>query len=887
MGSNQKSTGVDVVMAGRYPCPRVNRPPGSGAAVCQDVSVTENLTRAEAAERSRLIRVDGYDVDLDLTSGADTFASTTTVAFRAQRPGDSTWIDLIAPEVMSVSLNGSDLDPDDVYDGTRIRLDNVQADNILIVRARCAYMRTGEGVHRFVDPVDNEVYLYTQFESADARRMYACFEQPDLKAPFTLHVRAPQHWVVVSNAPSPDQTTLGDNTCRWDFPATPPISTYITALVAGPYYSVHDVYDGPHGSYPLALFCRASLAEFLDPDDIFLLTKQGFAFFEGEFDVPYPFVKYDQLFVPEFNAGAMENAACVTFTEDMVFRSRVTDAAYEQRANTILHEMAHMWFGDLVTMTWWDDLWLNESFAEWAAHHANVNATRYTDAWTTFSNQRKAWAYRQDQLPSTHPIAADMVDLDAVRVNFDGITYAKGASALRQLVAWVGEDNFRAGINAYFTKHAWGNTELRDLLVELEASSGRDLSGWTTEWLQTSGVNLMRPDISLADDGTYRSVAILQEPPAMPVGVAPTLRSHRMALGLYDFVDGALVRRERIELDVVGARTDVPELIGVRQPDLLLLNDDDLTFTKVRLDDRSWRTAVSHLGDVVESMPRALIWGAAWDMVRDAEVPTGEYVDLVIAGLPRESDIGVVQQTLRQVRTAIDLFATTDHRPLYIARLASALDDLMHSAAPGSDHQLAFVRAFASVASSDADLDAVSGLLHGSVVLDGLAVDTDLRWSFLQRLAATGRAELDAIEAELERDDTATGRRQSAVARAARPSSEAKALAWADMMERTDLPNAILEATIGGFVQPDQVNLLTPYRDRYFAEIAHAWSAQTMEMGQSLVMGLYPSLIVDERTLTDTDAFLAREDLNPALRRLVIEGKDGVRRALLARATDA
>ena len=665
------------------------------------------------------------------------------------------------------------------------------------------------------------------------------------------------------------------------------MSTYITALVAGPYYSVHDVYDGPHGSYPLRIFCRTSLAEFLDPDDIFLLTKQGFAFFEEEFGVPYPFVKYDQLFVPEFNAGAMENAACVTFLEDMVFRSRVTDAAYEQRANTILHEMAHMWFGDLVTMKWWDDLWLNESFAEWAAHHANVNATRYTDAWTTFSNLRKAWAYRQDQLPSTHPIAADMVDLDAVRVNFDGITYAKGASALRQLVAWVGEDNFRKGINAYFTKHAWGNTELSDLLSELEAASGRDLSGWTAEWLQTSGVNLMRPDLDVAEDGTYRSVAILQEPPAMPEGVAPTLRSHRMALGLYDLTDAGLVRRERIELDVVGPRTEVPQLTGAKQPDLLLLNDDDLTFTKVRLDDRSWRSAVSHVGDLTDSMPRALVWGAAWDMVRDAEVPTGEYVDLVIAGLPRETDIGVVQQTLRQVRTAVDLFATPEHRPEYVARLAAALNGLMRAADPGSDHQLAFVRAFTSLATSPADLDTVAGLLDGTIVLEGLAVDADLRWSMLQRLAATGRAELDAIEAELGRDDTATGRRQAAIARAARPSLEAKDLAWAEMMERTDIPNAILEATIGGFVQPDQVDLLSHFRTRFFDDIVRAWDAQTMEMGQSLAMGLYPSLIVDAKTVRETDDFLRRDDLNPALRRLVIEGRDGVSRSLRARAADA
>jgi len=846
-----------------------------------------NMTRAPAAQRSQVVTVGGYDVALDLTTGPDTFGCITTVAFSCRAPGGSTWIDLVAPEVTSVNLNGRVLDPKEVFNGARIQLDNLDVANVLIVHARCAYMRTGEGLHRFVDPVDDEVYLYTQFESADARRMYACFEQPDLKAPFTLHVTAPDHWQVVSNAPTPDPVSLGDGTARWDFPPTKPISTYITALVAGPYLVVRDSYTGKFGTYPLGIFCRASLGEFLDPDDIFLLTKQGFAFFEDEFGIPYPFGKYDQLFVPEFNAGAMENAACVTFLEDMVFRSRVTDTAYEQRANTILHEMAHMWFGDLVTMKWWDDLWLNESFAEWAAHHANVNATRYHDAWTTFGNLRKAWAYRQDQLPSTHPIAADMVDLDAVRVNFDGITYAKGASALRQLVAWVGEENFNRGINAYFTKHAWGNTELNDLLSELEAASGRDLSDWTAEWLQTSGVNLMRPDITVNDDGTYASVAILQEPPRLPEGVAPTLRSHRMALGLYDLTPDGLVRRDRIELDIVDARTEVPRLTGAKQPDLLLLNDDDLTFTKVRLDDRSWRTAVSHLGGFPSSMPRSLVWGAAWDMVRDAEVPTGEYVDLVISGLPHETDISVVQQTLRQVKSAIDLFADPDNRPAYLQRLADTLDQLMRAADAGSDRQLAFVRAFTSCATSPPHLDTVAGLLNGSTVLPGLAVDADLRWFLLQRLAATGRAELDMIQGEVVRDDTATGRRQAALARAARPSPEAKQLAWAEAMESTDLPNAVLEATIMGFVQPDQVDILTPFRERYFEQIVGSWAAQTMEMGQALAMGMYPSLIIDAETLRQTDEFLRRDDLNAALRRLVVEGRDGVQRSLRARAADS
>ena len=845
---------------------------------------TENITRAQAQERARLIESRSYDVTVDLT-GDTLFTSVTRATFGCRTPGADTWIDLIAPKVHSVVLNGTSLDASQVFDGYRIQLPNLLAENEVVITADCAYMNTGEGLHRFVDPVDNETYLYTQFESADARRMFACFEQPDLKAAFALTVTAPSHWKVISNSTSPDPEMITPTTSRWTFDATPRMSTYITALVAGPYHEVRDSYTGTFGTYPLGIFCRNSLAQFLDPEDIFDLTKAGFEFFEKQFQIGYPFGKYDQLFVPEFNAGAMENAGCVTFLEDLIFRSRVTDAAYEQRANTILHEMAHMWFGDLVTMTWWDDLWLNESFAEWAAHYANVHATRYVDAWTSFSNQRKAWAYRQDQLPSTHPIAADMVDLDSVRVNFDGITYAKGASALRQLVAWVGEPEFLTGVHNYFVKHAWGNTQLSDLLSELEATSGRDLSGWTDEWLRTSGVNLIRPKFELAADGTYSDFTITQEPPSAPAGLPPTLRSHRMAIGLYDLVAGQLTRRERFELDVVGASTKVPALVGVKQPALLLLNDDDLTFAKVRLDEKSWRTAVEHLGVVDSSLARAIIWGAAWDMTRDAEVSTGDFLALVLSGIGQESDIGVVQGVLRQLKSAIDQFAAPANRSGYLEQLANGVLGFAQDSEPGSDHQLAFARVFNSCATTSAHLDIVAGLLDGSIIWSGLKIDTDLRWSLLQRLVVTGRLAEEAIEAELRSDDTATGRRQAAVAFAARPTMVAKELAWADIIDRTELPNAILEATIGGFVQPDQVELLVDYRTKYFAALPQVWAKRTMETAQSITMGLYPAFLVDEETLAQTDAFLIGE-LNSALRRLVGEGRDGIERALRARAAD-
>jgi len=846
----------------------------------------ENITRAEAQERSELIDVDSYSVDLDLTGTGPTFPSTTTCIFESNEPGATTWIDLIASNVQSVTLNGRELNPGDVVTGARITLPDLARDNTVTIVANCTYMNTGEGLHRFVDPVDDETYLYTQFESADARRMYACFEQPDLKATFQLTVTAPDHWQVISNAPTPVPVPAGDGAATWNFEPAPRMSTYITALVAGPYFVVRDEYVGPNGTYPLGVYCRASLAEYLDSEDIFELTKQGFAFFEEQFGVPYAFTKYDQLFVPEFNAGAMENAGCVTFLEDFVFRSRVTQAAYEQRANTILHEMAHMWFGDLVTMKWWDDLWLNESFAEWASHHANVHATRFPEAWTTFANLRKAWAYRQDQLPSTHPIAADMVDLDAVRVNFDGITYAKGASALRQLVAWVGESEFLAGLHQYFAKHAWGNTELADLLTELEATSGRDLSEWTREWLQTSGVNLLRPVVEINDDGTYTSVSIEQEPPSAPEGIAPTLRSHRVGIGLYDIDGDALDLRERIEVDVTGPTTAIATLAGKPRADLLLLNDGDLTFAKVRLDDTSWSTATSHLGGLEDSLARAVIWGAAWDMTRDAEVSTGDFVQLVLSGLEAETDIGVVQGVLRQARMAIDQFAADPHRTEYLIRFADRTLDLAQSAEAGSDRQLAFARSFAGSANTSEHLAIVEGLLDGTTTWDGLVVDTDLRWFLLLQLISAGSRGADAIDAELARDDTATGRRQAAMARASIPTREAKDWAWNEIFDNTELPNAMLEATIGGFLDRSHCELTDPFTERYFAALPDVWAERTMEIAQSITMGLFPAFSVGDDTVARADAFLAGEP-SPALARLVSEGRDGLLRARRARERDA
>ncbi|CAM5633989.1 MULTISPECIES: aminopeptidase N [Streptomyces] len=850
-----------------------------------------NLTREEAQQRAKLLTVDSYEIDLDLSGAQEggTYRSVTTVRFDVAESGADSFIDLVAPTVHEVTLNGDALDAAEVFKDSRIALPGLlQGRNVLRVVADCAYTNTGEGLHRFVDPVDQQAYLYTQFEVPDARRVFASFEQPDLKATFQFTVQAPEGWTVISNSPTPEPK---DNV--WSFEPTPRISTYITALIVGPYHSVHSVYEKDGQSVPLGIYCRPSLAEFLDSDAIFEVTRQGFEWFQEKFDYAYPFKKYDQLFVPEFNAGAMENAGAVTIRDQYVFRSKVTDAAYLGRAETILHELAHMWFGDLVTMEWWNDLWLNESFATYTsiACQAHAPGTRWPQAWTTFANQMKTWAYRQDQLPSTHPIMAEIRDLDDVLVNFDGITYAKGASVLKQLVAYVGQDEFFQGVQAYFKRHAFGNTRLTDLLGALEETSGRDLKTWSKQWLQTAGINILRPEIATDADGVITSFAIRQEAPALPAGAQgePTLRPHRIAVGLYnlDETSGKLLRDERIELDVDGELTAVQQLVGTRRPDVILLNDDDLSYAKVRLDEQSLAVVTEHLGDFEASLPRALCWASSWDMTRDAELATRDYLSLVLSGIGKESDIGVVQSLQRQVKLAIELYAAPATREALLTRWTDATLAHLRAAEPGSDHQLAWARAFAAAARTPEQLDLLDALLDGSQTIEGLAVDTELRWAFVQRLAAVGRFDETEIAGEYERDKTAAGERHAATARAGRPTAEAKAEAWASVIESDKLPNAVQEAVIGGFVQTDQRELLAAYTDKYFEVVKGVWDSRSHEIAQQIAVGLYPALQISEETLRKTDDWLASAEPNAALRRLVSESRAGVERALRAQEADA
>ena len=846
--------------------------------------MTANLTRDEAAARSAIITVASYHVDLDLTGDDEVFGSVSVIRFDCVAPGSASFINLTAPAVREITLNGEPVSLD-AFDGDRITLEGLAASNVLRVVADCAYSRSGEGLHRFTDPADGRVYLYSDLETFDAHRVYACFDQPDMKATYELAVTAPADWLVVSNM-APESSIAEGEALRWHFPPTPVVPTYITAVVAGPWYVVRDEHDG----IPLGLFCRQSLAEYLDPDEIFEVTRQGFDFYHNSFGIKYPFEKYDQLFVPEFKEGAMENAGCVTFLESYIFRSRVTDFAREARGETILHEMAHMWFGDLVTMRWWDDLWLNESFATWAGTLAQAEATRWTSAWTTFAQLYKAWAYRQDQLPSTHPIAADIPDIHAVEVNFDGITYAKGAAVLKQLVAYVGRENFLAGVRKYFAAHAWGNATLADLLSALEETSGRELASWSREWLQTAGVNTLRPSYAVDSEGRFTEFAVEQEAAA----THPLLRSHRIAIGLYDRTEAGLSRRLRVETDVAGPRTVIPELAGQRRPDLVLVNDDDLTYAKIRLDEHSLQTLIeASIGLFPESLPAALCWTAAWDMCRDGEMAARDYVRLVLSGVSSVADISVLQTLLRQAAQAARRFADPGWRDTGLALMAGALRELLAAAPAGSDAQLAYVRAFAGVATSADDLALLAQLLDGSVRLDGLTVDTDLRWALLGRLVSRGAPSPSGsgsfgpgeIGAELARDATDAGERHAATCRAAIPAAEAKRETWQTLVSG-ELTIATFRATLAGFVDLDRPDLIEPYRGDYFAVVGDVWRDWSSAMAQDFVSGAYLVCPLSPETVQATDDYIARADPPDALRRLLIEGRDDVLRALRCQARD-
>ncbi len=807
-----------------------------------------------------------YDVRLDLTTGDETFGSETVVTFRCHQPGAHTFIEFIGPALSKAVLNGKALPPG-AFDGGRLQLPNVARDNTLTVSATANYMQDGTGLHRFQDPVDGRVYLHSQFASYDAHRVFACFDQPDLKATYTFEIKAPDDWVVVSNTPG----KRGDGSV-WTFPTTKVMSTYLAAIVAGHYHSVHQVHRG----IPLGIYCRQSLMQYLDPDELFELTREGLDYFEERFGYPYMFGKYDQLFVPEFSAGAMENAGCVTFTENYVFRSRVTEGSRMRRSETLLHEMSHMWFGDLVTMRWWDGLWLNETFATYMGNIGNVEATRFKGSWTTFAMSYKAEAKAQDQLPTTHPIVADIPDVEAVLLNFDAITYEKGGAVLKQLVAWVGEDAFIQGVEAYFKRHEYGNTELTDFLGALEEASGRDLKSWSRVWLEQPGVNTISARLEI--EGTrIKAATLVQEAPAEH----PTLRPHRLRVGLFDVEGKSLVRRRAVELDMQGVSTPVPQLAGEDVPDLLLVNDADLTYTKVTLDERSLATVRTHLRGLDDALARAILWEALWDMVRDAQLRVADYIEISLANIDIETDAAVAGALIGRMTAAVDSYADPRNRAKLREAVAQGARERLSRLAPGGDLQLLWTNVFMRCARQAGDVAWVGGLLDGTTRLDGLNVDFAVRWSAVNALASIGEAREELIAAELERDPTDQGRRSAASARAARPVAEAKDEAWAGVTG-DDLSLATKRAIAAGFHRADQEELLTGYAKAYFDSVLPIWETKVIEEALAFIKWMYPDTVVTQEVVDLTDDLLARELPGP-VRRSLLESQDDLKRALRAR----
>ena len=714
--------------------------------------------------------------------------------------------------------------------------------------------------------------------------MYACFDQPDQKATFTISAITPKHWEVISNYDVESVTDVGSDSKKVQFKESQIISTYVTAIVAGPYQHVHDEYVGEK-RIPLGIYARKSFFQYVDAENIFRVTKEGFAYFEKTFGLAYPFGKYDQLAVAEYNWGAMENVGCVTFHEDvLIFRSKVTESKHLGRASTILHEMAHMWFGDLVTMKWWEDLWLNESFAEWASYMATSEATKYTTAWTEFNALRKNWAYRQDQLSTTHPIATEMKDLEDVKTNFDGISYAKGASVLQQLVEHVGRDNFIKGLRIYFTKHAFKNTTLNDLMVELEATSGRDLKPWAATWLQTAGVNTLRPQIEI-ESGAYKNLAIKQEAPTMPVD-SKELRPHRLRVALFDISGDSLIKRKSVALDVAGASTDVTELQGEKEADLVLINDGDLTYAKLRFDERSIATLKSHLGGLNEPLARALIWASLWDSVRDGELSASDYIAIALNALGTESDISIVSATNANIDTAIWQYSSPANRDSLRAEVSGALNKFLKASPAGSDHQLAFARGFAESAATPEQGKEIIEILNGSI--KGLIIDAELRWHLL--ICAVKRGLLGAadIEAELAMDNTAHGKQYGALAHAAIPTAQAKEKAFTSVTTE-NLSNTIHAYTCRGFNVALQSELVAPFVDRYFAILIELWNTKGYEIAETTATMLFPGFVVTEETLSKAQNWLdvTGKDAPNALRRVITEGRDALARSLRAQKKDS
>ena len=844
------------------------------------------LTQQEAIDRAAQIHGVEYDLALSLRAGQPDYEGDVTIRFQHRDPSAGVTLDYTGIEIQRLDINDVDALSADGITWSRHRLQLPGAllrdGNIVRIVYRNAYDHSGVGLHQFTDPQDGAEYLYTQFEPFEAHRMLPCFDQPDIKARYRLRVAAPTDWAVVSNAPQTGAAPADEGRTVHEFAQTQLFSTYLLALIAGPYHVFHDA----HGDTPLGIYCRRSLADHMDPEEVFEVTKQGLTFFADFFDYPYPFEKYDQLFVPEFNFGAMENAGAITFSERMVFRDPPTDLQRLNRAEVVLHEMAHMWFGDLVTMQWWNDLWLNESFATYMAYLALHEATRFqTSAWSAFNARMKAWAYEQDQLVTTHPISGQVPDTDATFQNFDGITYGKGASVLKQLVAAIGPNEFRAGMRHYFHTHAWGNTTLPQFLAALEHGAQRDLGEWSQLWLEQEGLNTLAAQWD-ASGGTVAAFAVAQTAPEDHA----TLRPHRIEIAVFDTApSGAPALRTAIPADIAGERTVIEQLIGAATPAAVFPNHDDHGYAKVALDPISLDFVRERLEGFDDPLLRLQLWQSLWEMVRDRQFRSTDWLAMARTKLPLEPALELVSTTLGHAQHAIASYLPHDRRPVEARALFDlALQQLR--AVESQDLRITWARNLVGAAADAETIQAAWRLVDEGAGVQGFELDQDMRWSLAVKSAAYALPDAGArLAVEQERDSSDRGQRALQTARVASPDPAVKAAAWERFSTDRDASLHVIRSAMGGFwanrawwlSQPD---LTREYVTRFFAEVRSTFETRDKDFAATFFNHLYPSQLPTEDTISRTQAVLdSLTDAEQLPRRSLREALDEARRAKACR----
>jgi aminopeptidase N len=839
----------------------------------QDTLARDVLTRDEARRRATQVSNVEYVLDITLAAKAPTYRGSVVITFDSN--GDPTFLDFRGKTIERFRVSGVEVAPR--RDGHRIVLpaDQLRSGaNRIEIEYENEFDHQGDGFHQFIDPEDDQEYIYSNFEPFEAHRLFPCFDQPDLKASYTLTVTAPTAYTVISNAAAEANADAGSGLTRHRFKKIGPFSTYLFALVVGNYHRASTM----HGDIEVGFYCRTSMAKHLDTDELFEVTGQGLDFFGDFFGVSYPWGKYDQLFVPEFNAGAMENVGCVTHNEFMVFRDPPTRAQRRERAEVILHEMAHMWFGDLVTMRWWDDLWLNESFATYMAYLCLDEATKFTTAWQDFNAGMKNWAYRQDQLITTHPISADIADTDQTFLNFDGITYAKGASVLRQLAAAIGPEGFREGMRRYFRDYAYGNTDLRQFLGSLEQGSGKDLGEWARLWLETASLNTLSATWE-ADGDRLTSLKVLQTAPAH----YPTIRPHRLDLGLLRLDDGHVVT-DVIPASVDAAEHEVPVPAATPTPGLVLPNINDLAYAKVALDRESVEFARANMERIDDALTRQLLWSSFWQMVRDQQLKSLDYLAFVREKLPLETDSELVSAVLGLAVSALDRYVPDSLREAEgHALFQTTFDALQKTSSP--DDTITWARAAIGSAMTAEDVTTLGKLVDGQIAVPQLELDQDMRWTIAIKHVIHGLAGAqERVKAEAELDPTDRGQRAQLQAEVSVPDPAVKEAAWARFSGEGYGSLYLTRAAMSGFHWWKQREMLAPYTDRFFAAIEGVFRDRDKEFASTFFRALYPSYRVNQDLLARTRDLLARnEGKNAILERAAKEAIDELERAIACR----